>query len=382
VRVVHVYKDVFPPVAGGVERYIDSIRRFMPDIESDVVVCGRTWRTRVKATAWGKEVLVGEWGRLLSVPLAPTFPLWLARQQPDVVHLHMPNPTGELSVLMTLRATPMVVTYHADVARQAGFNPLYQPMAQACLRRASAVVVTSPRMLKSSPALARWRSKATFVPFAVDLERFDPARVGASERAAIRARFGSPLIASVGRLVYYKGFEQLIAASRVLDASVVIVGGGPLEAKLRGLVRSLPRVHILGTVPDEQLIRLLAAADCFVLASTSHAEAFGIATLEAQAMGVPAVVTDVGTATVEAIDPNRSGLVISPGSSSEIAAACRNILENAELGRAMSLAARRHALQNHSPAALAGRLREVYERAMHEQAPKRRKRRASPHAKS
>ena len=363
-RVVHVYKDIFPPVPGGIERYIDSIRRFLPDVECDVVVCGRALRTRTRVTSRGKEVLVGEWGRLLSVPLAPTFPLWLARQRPDILHLHMPNPTGELSALVAHRATPLVVTYHADVARQAFFNPLYQPLAQACLRRASAIVVTSPRMLDSSPALARWREKTEFIPFAVDLKRFDPARVVASEREAVRRRFGSPLIVSVGRLVYYKGFEHVIEASRALDASVVIVGSGPLESKLRALARGLPRVHIVGAVSDERLIRLLAAADCYVLASTSRAEAFGIATLEAQAMGVPAVVTDLGTATVEAIDPDRSGLIVAPGSSSEIVAACRKILDNATRQSTMSAAARRHVVNHHSPTALARGLRAVYEQAL------------------
>jgi glycosyltransferase involved in cell wall biosynthesis len=366
VRVVHVYKDIFPPVVGGIERHIDTIRRSLPEIDCDVVVCARGWRTKKRNTGHGAEVLVGELGRILSVPIAPTFPLWLARQHPDIVHLHMPNPTGELSVLLAVRATPLVVTYHADIDRQAIFNPIYQPLVQACLRRASSILVTSPRMLESSTALAPYAHKVESVPFAVDLARFDPARITESERQCVSRRFGSPLIVSVGRLVYYKGFEQLIEASRELDASVIIVGGGPLESQLRTLARDLPRMHIVGEASEEELVAYLAAADCFVLASTSRAEGFGIATLEAQAMGVPAVVTDVGTATVEAIDPGRSGLVIRPRSPKEIVAACREVIENPDRRRTMSVAARRHVLAHHSPAALATRLRAVYARALSE----------------
>ncbi|MGC2373507.1 MAG: glycosyltransferase [Solirubrobacteraceae bacterium] len=359
-RVAHVYKEIYPPVVGGIARHIDTIRRAMPEVDSTVIACARKLRTRERNTERGREVLVGEIGRVLSVPLAPTFPLWLARERPDIVHLHMPNPTGELSVLLALRHTPLVVSYHADIDRQAAFNPVYQPLVRACFRRASSILVTSHRMLESSPTLASWRHKAELVPYGIDVERFSPTRVAAAERERIRRRFGSPLIVSIGRLVYYKGFEHLIAASRMLDASVVIVGSGPLEAHLRVLARDLPRFHIVGEASEEELTTYLAAADCFVLPSTSRAEGFGIATLEAQAMGVPAVVTDVGTATVEAIEPDRSGLVVSPGSPDAIAAACREILESPGRRCAMGTAAREHVLRRHSATALADRLRTVY----------------------
>jgi len=364
VRVVHVYKDIYPPVVGGIERHIDTIRRAMPEVDCDVVVCARSRRTRERITDHGGEILVGELGRVLSVPLAPTFPLWLARQRPDIVHLHMPNPTGELSVLVTHRQTPLVVSYHADIDRQAAFNPVYQPLVRACFRRASSILVTSRRMLKSSPTLASWAHKAEPVPYGVDVDRFDSARVSAADRARALLRFGSPLIVAIGRLVYYKGFEHLIAASRMLDASVVIVGSGPLDAHLRMLAQDLPRVHVVGAASEEELTTYLAAADCFVLPSTSRAEGFGIATLEAQAMGVPAVVTDVGTATVEAIEPGRSGLVVTPGSPEELATACRQIIENPDRRQTMGIAARQHVLDHHSATALAGRLRTVYARAL------------------
>ena len=58
--------------------------------------------------------------------------------------------------------------------------------------------------------------------------------------------------------------------------------------------------------------RHLAAADLFVLPSTSRAESFGLATAEAQAMGMPAVVTDVGTGTTEAIAPGETGVAVPP----------------------------------------------------------------------
>ncbi len=99
-RVLHVYKDVYPPVVGGIEKHIDVLRRHMPDVRSDVIVCSGSSRTSRHRGSYGEEIKVGELGRLLSVPVAPTFPLHLARQRPDVLHLHMPNPLGELSTAL------------------------------------------------------------------------------------------------------------------------------------------------------------------------------------------------------------------------------------------------------------------------------------------
>src|SRR5688500_15148212 len=103
-RVLHVYKDVYPPIRGGIEGHINSVRTALPDIQHDVLVCARQLRTirQLSPSGQGHEILVGELGRPLSTPIAPTFPLWLSRLAPGaIVHLHMPQPFAELSVLMT-----------------------------------------------------------------------------------------------------------------------------------------------------------------------------------------------------------------------------------------------------------------------------------------
>jgi hypothetical protein len=42
IRVLHVYKDIFPPVAGGIEKHIDGLRAALPDVVSHVLVASRT----------------------------------------------------------------------------------------------------------------------------------------------------------------------------------------------------------------------------------------------------------------------------------------------------------------------------------------------------
>jgi glycosyltransferase involved in cell wall biosynthesis len=361
-RVLHIYKDIYPPVAGGIETHIDTLRRTLPDIRSDVIVCSRTRQTTVRSTTLGTEVLVGEFGRVISVPIAPTFPFHLGTRLADVIHLHMPNPTGEISLLLTQRGRPLVVTYHSDVVRQQTLMPLYRPVVNACLRRADAIIVSTQRLRDTSPALASWRDKTKVIPYGLDTDRFDPALVSAADREAIRARFGSPLIVSTGRLVYYKGYEYLIRAARNLDASVLILGSGPLEQRLGRLAAGLPRFHLLGQVTESDLIAMVASADCFVLPSSHRAESFGIATLEAQALRVPAVVTEVGTGTTETVEDGRTGLVIPPRDPRAIAEACQWILDHPQEAAGMGDAARRRVIDHYSAVTVAARVREVYER--------------------
>jgi glycosyltransferase involved in cell wall biosynthesis len=101
-----------------------------------------------------------------------------------------------------------------------------------------------------------------------------------------------------------------------------------------------------------------------VLPSTSRAESFGIAVLEAQAMGVPAVVTDVGTGTVEAIAPGETGLVVPPGNPAALAAAIKEIFADRLRGEMMGRHARERAVALHSVPHAADQLREIYARAV------------------
>ncbi len=359
-RVVHVYKDVYPPIAGGIEKHIDTIRRSMPDVISHVLVAARGPRTKVGRVGTGVEVRVAEFGRVLAVPVAPSFPAWLARLEADVIHVHMPHPLGELAALTGAAGRPVVTSYHADIVRQARLLPAYRILAEACLGRASAIVAGSHRLVETSPILSRFANATTVVPYAVDTSRYDPQAVPEAARERIRARFGEPLILSVGRLVYYKGFENLIRAARGLAANLVIVGDGPLALPLQAQAAHLHNVHLVGPVSEAEMPHYLAAADCFVLASTSRAESFGIATLEAQAMGVPAVVTDVGTGTIETIQAGETGVVVDPDDPAGLVRAIDSILGDPSLRRAMGAAARLRVQTLHSASVQAERLKTVY----------------------
>lgn len=359
-HVLHVYKDVYPTIVGGIERHIDDLRRGLSGVRSDVLVCSRSPRTRTFQTPNGMEIQVGEFGRVLSAPIAPRFPLALRRREADLIHLHMPNPTGEASALMVNRRIPLVASHHADIVRQAALRPLYAPLVNRVFQRAGVIVVGAHATARQSEFLARHREKVRVIPYGVDTDRFDAGRVDPARVAAIRKQFGAPLVAATGRLVYYKGFDVLIDAASRMDVSVVIIGGGPLEAALREQAMPYPQITVTGPVSEQRLVELLAAADCFVLPSTSRAESFGIATVEAQAMGLPAIVTDVGTGTTEAIAPGTTGVVIPPGDVEALRTAIEQLLADGPNRIRMGVAARERATASLSLPVMAERFRNLY----------------------
>jgi glycosyltransferase involved in cell wall biosynthesis len=129
----------------------------------------------------------------------------------------------------------------------------------------------------------------------------DPARfAGAIERAPVRREFGIPregeLVIHVGRYDHQKNHSLLVDAFAVLagrrpSAYLVLVGGGPLEDSIRARTGQLGiehRVRFCGRRAD--VPRLLNAADVF--AFPSHHEGLPLSCLEAQAAGLPLVISD------------------------------------------------------------------------------------------
>jgi glycosyltransferase involved in cell wall biosynthesis len=368
-RVLHVYKDVFPPVVGGIERHIHSIRLALPDIEHDVLVCGHQIRTTIRAApagnGGGEEIHVGEFGRVLSTPLAPTFPMWLARSAPGaVVHLHMPQPVGELSALLARGRSPLVVTYHADIFRQRWLLFAYKPLVVQTLRRADAVIVASDRMRESSPLVNAAGVDPIVVPYGIDVDQWQPERAQSPHVNAIRRQFGERFVLAVGRLVPYKGFNYLVDAAAAVELPIVIVGDGVSREALeeyaaeRGVADT---VHFVGGVSDEWLSAYFAAATMFVLPSWNRAEAFGLVLLEAQAAGLPVIATEVGTGTSEAFEPGTTGLLVPPADPEALANAINKLAGDAALCAEMGAAGRRRVEQRNSLAALGAALRPVYD---------------------
>lgn len=183
----------------------------------------------------------------------------------------------------------------------------------------------------------------------VDASRFDPERF---RREEIRASLGlSPdavAVLAVTRLSPEKNPEGIMAVARGVAAIApevrfLIAGTGPLESKLRQLVRKFPetaRPRLLGARDD--VPALLAAADIALL--TSRTESLPFAVLEAMAMGLPVVAYDVGGVR-EAVRKGQHGHLAPFGQIDCLAAHVVDLARDAGLRRRMGQRARRRVLR-------------------------------------
>src|SRR5215470_13687914 len=118
-RIVHLFKDFYPPVVGGIEQHMRVLCAGLASkADVSVLVPSRSWR-RIEETIDGVHVVrTPELGRWLSTPLCPGMSAELRRLSADLIHLHFPNPAGDLAYLLSGCRAPVVMTYHADVVRQ------------------------------------------------------------------------------------------------------------------------------------------------------------------------------------------------------------------------------------------------------------------------
>lgn len=360
-RIVHAFKDVWPPVRGGVEQHIHDVVSSLTGFEFVVLTSSRSRRLIDEEADGVRVVRAPELARPASTALTPSWPRLLRKLHPDLLHVHMPNPLGELLLLPTTSRVPTIATYHADPAGRPILGRLYRPVQQRFLRRAHRVLVSSPVLADTSSSLSSHRDRLEVLPFGVDVETWGRRPTLADD---LRHRYPGPLILFLGRLRAYKGLEVLLEAMPQLDATLLMVGDGPALARLRARAGQLGlghRVTFIGEVSDEDRAAYYHAADVFVLPSTSRAESFGIAMMEAMACGLPAISTELGTGTSWVNIDGETGTVVPPGDPSALAAAADRLLSDEGLRRRMGEAAADRVRRKFSRRAMLQGLAEIYE---------------------
>jgi glycosyltransferase involved in cell wall biosynthesis len=259
-----------------------------------------------------------------------------ARERPDIVHTHSSKAGVVGRAAATLARVPVRVhTVHGWSFREhqrRTSQRVFLGVERVLARTTTAIIAVSSRDIEDGlmRRIGR-RSQYHLIRSGVDLRRFDGSerQVSSGDRLMTVTRFASP-----------KDLTTLLRAMSDLPVSTVldVVGEGPEFERHRREVRELgldERVRFLGVrrdVPD-----LLATADVFVLSTRS--EGVPRAVLEAMAVGLPVVASDVGGVS-EAITDGREGLLVPPGDERALAKAIACLLENRVFARDLGAAAR------------------------------------------
>lgn len=301
-------------------------------------------------------------------PLADLKSLWqlyqlLKREQFDLIHTHTPKANLLGQIAAWLANVPVrVSTVHGLYCTLQ--TPQPQRLLLRLMEKASAVTaqvayqvnqedVETCHQLRICPD-----GKAKLLPgdgTGVNVSDFHPRKKAGVPKAALRAELGLPptgkVVGFVARLRAEKGILEFLAAARqilrvVPDASFLIVG--PIDREKSDAITPdiaqkygvADRCHFVGSRTD--LMALYSIMDLFVL--PSHREGFPRTLMEAAAMGLPRVVTDVRGCR-DAIENGRNGFVVPLGDVDALASAITLLLRDDELARQMGLAGRKMAVE-------------------------------------
>ncbi len=304
----------------------------------------------------------------LRTPIAPRMRAVIRALPADVVHAHLPPPLSAhyAADACEQRGLPLVLTYHCDVEIPSPLGSMIETLYRrslgaSTLERAARVVVTTRTYAATSRAV--WRHNPVVIPNAVDVHRFDPTIDGRAVRLRLKIPVDRPVVLLVGRIVAHKGIEHFIEASRYLPGvQFLIAGEGThLETMERLAIRLgvAERVRFLGRVSQENLPKVYAACDIFVLPSVSRLEAFGIVALEAMATGKPVVVADI-PGVREVIEDGREGLLTDPVNPQDLAEKIRRLVEDPALRQEMGRRGREKVLASFTTEAVADQVLKVY----------------------
>lgn len=355
------------------ERHVDLLLGALrEDIEVANLVANDRFETEVSSEYGYPLIKAAAAGSVAGVSMCPTMAslLWRFHQRTpiDILHLHYPNPMAHVASWVLPASVKRVVTWHSDIVRQRKLFALYRPFLSNSIRRADAIVLPTPAHRSSSDQLAVVGDDERFaiIPFGFELGAFLESPPKALD---IRGRYGSrPLLFALGRHVYYKGFEYLIASLLELpNAQLVIGGSGPLTPSLRALSKRIgvaDRVDFVGQIKQEELAAYYHACDIFCMPSIARSEAFGIVQIEAMACGKPVVCCELGNGVTYVNRHGETGLVVPPRDVPALAAAIGRLIQDHELRRWLGDRARARVFDEFTMEAMRVGTLELYERLL------------------
>jgi glycosyltransferase involved in cell wall biosynthesis len=280
------------------------------------------------------------------------------RLKPTIVHTHNPKPGVYGRLAAKVARVPVIVnTIHGLYALpedRFAKRALVYSLERIAATASDAELLQNVEDVEVLHKLHVPDAKVSVLGNGIDLTRFDPARVDPNRIAVLRKEMGASdddvVVGLVGRLVWEKGYREVLDAARRLreeapEVRIVIVGGRD-EEKADGLsapdiagAEELGNVTFLGHRDDVE--DLYPAFDVFALAS--YREGFPRTPMEASAMARPIIVTNIRGCR-QVVDDGVTGRLIPPRDAASLATAILELARDVDLRLTMGTAARAKAI--------------------------------------
>jgi glycosyltransferase involved in cell wall biosynthesis len=263
------------------------------------------------------------------------------------IHSATPGPIGLVGLLVSrILKLPFYGTYHTQVPQYTYHLTKDDAMEELMWRymiwfHNQMDVVWSPSESTGKELIAKGvhPDKVRVYPRGVDIGLYHPAnRNGFLSRYGIS---GGVNLLYVGRVSREKNLEQLVRCYRLLvkemdNVNLVVAGNGPYLEEMQQELAGTP-ARFAGYVEGEELAALYASCDIFAFPSAT--DTFGNVVLEAQASGIPVIVTDQG-GPCENVIHGDTGLVVEAGDEAAFLEALKTLVKNPQKRIEMGAAAR------------------------------------------
>jgi len=356
--------SVYPPLTSLRHEHISRLRALIHYAPPQKIL--RIWEKEAKTTGkWPGELVdrhERKYGPGVKAEQRARNALYFAdlftRTCVDRFHVHFANRAAHTALFVKeISGIPFSVTAHGqDFMKDLGNDDLLREICADAEFVAAETDYSRELLCQRCPDSA---AKIHRVYNGIDLERF-PDLLPPQANAA-------PRIISVGRLVAFKGFEHLIdacgeLARRGLDFTCEIIGDGPLRDDLQTKIDMLnlsSRVSLLGSLPQVAVLEKLRSADIFALASVTDpqgaSDVFPTVIIEAMTAARPVVSTRLA-GIPESVVHGETGLLVSPGDTTELAQALEQLMRDpglrSRLGRAGRARVEQHFRIEHTVAPL------------------------------
>ncbi|MBI9091937.1 MAG: glycosyltransferase [Desulfobacterium sp.] len=227
------------------------------------------------------------------------------KQRPDRIIISTPGPVGLLGLLMSkLMGVPATMIFHTDFAAQAGYlfdDEVVAGIVNEYIRWfyacADGVRVPTTAYIRILESQGYDPGKMRLLKRGIDIRL---PRFSDKERIAFRALHKIPqgfTLLWAGRVSRGKNIHFLVELYKQVadtrgDVNLVICGDGPDLGALKKMLKAYDRVVFTHRIPHELLLDFYTCSDLLVFPSTT--DTFGMVVFEAQACGLPAMVSDVG----------------------------------------------------------------------------------------
>jgi glycosyltransferase involved in cell wall biosynthesis len=298
-------------------------------------------------------------------PLHDLVALWrlyrlFRRERFTIVHTHNPKPGFLGQMAAKLARVPIIVNtvhgfYFHDHMHPA-LRRFYITLEKLAGRWSSVMFSQNQEDTRTAEKLGIGTvEKVKFLGTGIDVEYMDPGRISPEARAAKRQELdipdGAPVVGFVGRLVREKGVVEMLEAARIIHEhrpEVRFIFVGPVDLVKKDAFDPIGAasygiddvISFLGMRPD--MPELYSIMD--VMALPSYREGLPRAPMEASAMEIPCVVTDIRGCR-EVIEDGVTGLLVPRQDSAALAKALIELLEDPERARQMGRQGRKAALE-------------------------------------